>query len=69
VPTSDPVHDPANNPPVPFMTHTSIVLKRPSAKSYEVTKGTEEGRIVVQFDGGAAKALGFGGFVVWAATG
>jgi hypothetical protein len=51
------------------MTHTSIVLKRPSAKSYEVTKGTEEGRIVVQFDGGAAKALGFGGFVVWAATG
>jgi hypothetical protein len=69
VPAGDPVHDPAQNSTIPLMTHTNIVLKRPSSKSYKVAEGTEEGRIVVQFDGGAAKALGFGGFLVWAATG
>lgn len=39
----------------PTMDHQEIQLKRPSAKSYEVEAGEEAGRVVVQFDGGAAK--------------
>jgi hypothetical protein len=69
VPSESPTHDPVQNPTIPYITHTAIILKRPSSKSYEVTEGSEKGRVVVSFDGGAAKSLGFGGFLVWAATG
>ena len=69
VPKDDFTHNPEHNSTVPYMTHTTLVLKRPSAKSYEVTEGSEKGRVVVQFDGGVAKQLGFGGFIIWAATG
>jgi hypothetical protein len=69
VPAEDPIHNPAHKPITPYMTHTTITLKRPSSKSYEVTEGQEKGRVVVQFDGGAAKQLGFGGFIIWASTG
>ena len=31
VPAGDPVHDPAQNSTIPLMTHTNIVLKRPSS--------------------------------------
>lgn len=47
VPAGDPIHDPAHNPTIPYMTHTTITLKRPSSKSYKVTEGSEKGRVVV----------------------
>jgi hypothetical protein len=47
VPDGDPTHDPAHNPTTPYLTHSTITLKRPSAKSYEVAEGQEKGRVVV----------------------
>jgi hypothetical protein len=53
----------------PVMTHQTLQLKRPSAKSYELEAEAEKGRAIVQFDGGAAQSLGTGGFLIWEATG
>jgi hypothetical protein len=47
VPTEDPIHDPTHILPIPYMSHTTITLKRPSARSYEATEGSEKGRVVV----------------------
>jgi hypothetical protein len=69
VPNNDPTHDPDHTSTVPYMAHATLTLKRPSARSYEATGGSEKGRVVVQFDGGVAKSLGFGGFIIWTATG
>jgi hypothetical protein len=47
VPKDDPTHDPDRHSTIPYITHTTITLKRPSAKSYEATEGSEKGRVVV----------------------
>jgi hypothetical protein len=39
VPNQDPTHDPDHTSTVPYMSHTTLTLKRPSAKSYEATEG------------------------------
>ena len=47
VPKDDPIHDPDRHSTIPYITHTTIILKRPSSKSYEATEGSEKGRVVV----------------------